>query len=302
MSAVTATIMPAHLTQAASDFLDRPLEERVYEARRDHWVGYPRAKDGLQRMEDLLTHPRTARMPNILISGPSGIGKTTIVNRFLSLHPVQSSEDGNAIVPALAVNMTTVPNESRFWSEVLRGLDVCYRENDTPQRKKNQAHELLAFLNCRLLIIDEIHNLLTGGPREQRIFLSLLKNLSNELGMPMVCVGTADAVRALSTDTQVSSRFISFGLRRLKLDAAFQGFLKTYERHLPLAEPSNLASPEMASAIHRASDNGLIGEVTKILKEAAVNAIRSGRERITLESLEAADYVRLSQYGRDIDD
>lgn len=297
-----ARLKPAHLTEAAAGFLERPVEDRVYEARRDHWVGYPRAKEGLQRMEDLLTHPRTARMPNILISGPSGIGKTTIVNRFLSLHPVRADNDGNAIVSTLAINMTTVPNESRFWSEMLRALDVCYREGDSPQRKKNQAHELLAFLNCRMLIIDEIHNLLTGGPREQRIFLALLKNLSNELGMPMVCVGTADAVRALSTDTQVSSRFVSFGLRRMKLDANFQGFLKAYERHLPLSEPSGLASPEMTQAIHRASDNGLIGEVSKILKEAAVEAIRTGRERITVESLEAVDHVRLSQHDRYVDD
>lgn len=285
-----------HLTAEAARLLDRSTEDRVFEIRCDHWVGYPRAKQALGALEDLLAHPRTSRMPNLLLTGPSGIGKTTITDRLKALHPVDTTAEGQAIIPIVSLNMTTVPSETRFWSEMLRMLHVSYRESDSPQRKKNQAFELLAYVRCRLLVIDEIHNVLTGGPREQRIFLTLLKNLSNELGIPLVCVGTGDAVRALHTDTQLSSRFTSFGLRKLPLDKSFLGFLATYERQLPLARPSNLASREIATAIHRESSGGLIGEVTKLIKAAAVAAVRSGEERITPDLLASVEHVRLRDY------
>ncbi len=43
--------------------------------------------------------------------------------------------------------------------------------------------------------------------------------------------------------------------------------------------PSNLTDPELASQIIARSD-GLIGAMTKLLRQAAVHAVRTGHERI----------------------
>ena len=44
-----------------------------------------------------------------------------------------------------------------------------------------------------MLIIDEIHSMLAGTFREQRIFLNSIRFLANDLRIPLVCVGTHEA-------------------------------------------------------------------------------------------------------------
>ena len=39
---------------------------------------YPRAQQALAMLEDLIVFPQRARMPNLLIVGESGMGKTMI--------------------------------------------------------------------------------------------------------------------------------------------------------------------------------------------------------------------------------
>ena len=57
-------------------------EERIRRIRVDRWVDYPRARDALDKLGDLIAFPPRARMPNLLIVGASGMGKTMIVEKF----------------------------------------------------------------------------------------------------------------------------------------------------------------------------------------------------------------------------
>ena len=58
-----------------------------------------------------------------------------------------------------------------------------------------------------MLIIDEIHSLLAGTFREQRIILNAVRFLANDLQMPLVCLGTEEANQALMTDQQLAESF-----------------------------------------------------------------------------------------------
>ena len=60
---------------------------------------------------------------------------------------------------------------------------------------------ILKQLKVRVIVIDEVHNLLAGSPREQRVILQLFRHLSNELKASLVFLGIAEAgatVRAYS--------------------------------------------------------------------------------------------------------
>jgi Bacterial TniB protein len=46
-----------------------------------------------------------------------------------------------------------------------------------------------------MLMIDEIHNIISGSVSRQRQFLNVLKYLSNDLQIPLVTFGTQDALR-----------------------------------------------------------------------------------------------------------
>jgi hypothetical protein len=67
-------------------------------------------------------------------------------------------------------------------------------------------------MNARMLVIDEIHCLLVGTYREQRIILNCIRFLANDLRIPIVCAGTVEAKTALMTDEQLADRFEAFEL------------------------------------------------------------------------------------------
>ncbi|WP_394350819.1 TniB family NTP-binding protein [Elizabethkingia argenteiflava] len=56
---------------------------------------------------------------------------------------------------------------------------------------------LLKELEVKVLIIDEINHVLAGTISKQRLFLNVIKYLSNELNIPLVCSGTKLAFNAI---------------------------------------------------------------------------------------------------------
>ena len=55
--------------------------------------------------------------------------------------------------------------------------------------KKVRALLILKQSKVRVIVIDEVHNLLAGSPREQRVILQLFRHLSNELKASLVFLG-----------------------------------------------------------------------------------------------------------------
>lgn len=275
---------PAHLDARVRAVLLLPPEDRIAFARRQHFLSYPLAAQAIGHMEDLLAHPPSERMPNILLVGEGGNGKSTILRRFQELHPVTARTDGTALAGVIRMQMPAEPSETRFWTELLLALHVAHRDNDPPQRKRNQAVSVLGRVGCRVLMIDEFHNILFGHARQQRQLLGVLKNLSNEIGAGIVGAGTRDAVLALRADGQFSTRFRALQMPKWRLDHDFLRLLAGFERVLPLEEPSGLAGRELAGRLHVLS-RGLIGNLAIVLRDAAADAIRRGVRRIDLAAL-----------------
>ena len=139
-------------------------------------------------------------------------------------------------------------------------------------------------LEVRMLVIDEIHAMLSGTFREQRIFLNCLRFLANDLHLPLVCVGTNEAKQALMTDQQLADRFEARELPAWRDDTAFHQLLASFGSTLPLRRASALREARMRKRILHLTE-GVTVRVCRLLEEAAVQAIASGGERIELETL-----------------
>jgi hypothetical protein len=161
----------------------------------------------------------------------------------------------------------------------LSALGAASRTNDRLAAKQDLAVRLMRAACVRLLIIDEIHNLLSGSHQQQRRFLNLLRWLGNELQIPLVAVGTAEALRAIQSDEQLANRFTPFTLSLWKNDAEYTRLLNTLEALLPLRQPSRLAESDVAGQILTASE-GILGEIVGVIVQSAVEAIRQGHEAI----------------------
>lgn len=284
-----------HLNESTASALALSTLERIERIRSSRWIGYTLAKKVINKLDDLLTHPKTHRMPNLLLVGETNNGKTMIINRFHKQHPAYDNPDGNGItLPVLMMQAPPTPDEARFYHCILDKLFAPYKSSDRIDKKQSQVIQILGRINTRMLIIDEIHHILAGNLNKQRQFLNTIKYLGNELQIPIIGVGTKDAFNALYTDPQLANRFEPVMLPKWEMNTEFLKLLASFERMLPLHYPSNLIEPTMAIQLLTMSE-GIIGELSAILAKAAIIAINTGHEQIDLKLLKSVDWIQPSE-------
>jgi hypothetical protein len=291
----------SHLNEATSALVERSDDERIHAIREGSWLGYKDAKRILARMEDLLNYPRITRMPNMLLVAPSFNGKTSILRRFVSQHlPDLDAANEVTICPVVMVEAPPKPDITDFYTRILDTLMTPYKPTASVPEKYSQIKRLFRQMNVRMLIVDEIHHLIAGSLNRQQEFRNALKSLGNETMVSMVAAGIEDAYNAFNTDPQMSSRFTPEDLPLWKANIEFGSLLATLELRMPLKLPSNLKDPATMLAIHTRSE-GTLGDMCDLVKELAVDAIRSKTERITLDQVNALRWVppsKRKQYKR----
>nr|WP_240805063.1 TniB family NTP-binding protein [Cupriavidus oxalaticus] len=261
---------------------------RILALARDRWIDYPRATQAFELLDRLVKIPPRQRMPCVLLYGDSNIGKTQVIAKFERRHPPEYDEvAGVEHRKIVSMQMPPTPDQNRFYTSLLFELGAPFNAAARISVLENLSREVLRKVSPRMLVVDEVHHLLSGSYREQRASLNLLKFLANDLKMAIVLVGTHDAEIALQTDSQMSSRFARFEMPRWQESEAFRGLLAAFERILPLRRPSNLSRREIVTAVLAAS-GGLTGEVSRLLNAATELAIRDGREMIDVSHIEHA--------------
>ena len=276
-----------HLDPGVRALAGEDSETRIASLRRDRWIDYPRAREALSRLEWMLASPRKTRMPGMLIYGDSNIGKSMIVSKFTRMQSKESDKKpANAIGPVISIQMPAAPQERRLYAQLLMALNLPYRSGDTLSAIESRSLLALDEAKPRMLIVDEVHNLLAGSSREQRASLNLLKFLSNRLRCALVVLGTRDALAATQSDEQIASRLPGYELRRWSPNEQLRSFLAGFERQLPLRSASSIAdSPLIVNSLVEASA-GLTGRLCGLITQAATIAINSEQEKITPELIE----------------
>lgn len=290
----------SHLHPATRPLANEDNEQRIRRIRTDRWIAYARAEAALSAIEDLLSFPQRTRMPNLLLVGPTNNGKTMIVEKFRRSHlPVDAAATANGIanIPVLKVQMPPGPDEHRFFGAILDALGVPNASNDRTAHRQDASVRLMRATAVRLLVIDEVQNLLSGTGTQQRRFLNLLRWLGNELQIPLVAVGTAEALRALQSDDQLANRFEPFALPPWRDGKEYRRLLSTLEAVLPLRRPSGLADSALAQKILTTAE-GVLGEVVAIVTRAAVLAVTSGTETISVKTLDQTGFMSPSERRR----
>ena len=176
-------------------------EERIEKLRNDYWIGYSHAEQALLRLEDLLNYPKRVRMPNMLIIGPTNNGKTMIVEKFRRQHlPYESEDRSYEVIPVLMVQMPSDLIIKRFYSAIIGALGSPIKIYPSTIQSEQMALKLLRITQVKVLIIDELHNILAGNTSKQQEFLNILRFLGNELQLPIVGVCIKDAYLAIRSD------------------------------------------------------------------------------------------------------
>lgn len=275
--------------------------DRLKYLQAEHWIGYPKAILALEKLEALLGYPQRARMPNLLIVGATNNGKTMILEKFYRKHVVPLKGHGKgefrdySELPILLLQMPSNPDIRRFYAAIYYSLGIPLRSGHMRAAElESDVIRYLKLLKVKILIIDEIHNILAGRSDSQREFLNVLRYLGNELRIPLVCVGTRDAYLALRSDPQLENRFEPFLLPVWRHGADYESLLASFVKLMPLKEPSNLVTPGISEKI-LAQSEGVLGEIATILRLAAEKAIKTHEEQITEKIMGSLDYLPPSE-------
>jgi len=275
-----------HILEEYRPLASQDRKQRIEFLKEPMWINYPRTKEIQLILENLMNQPKKPRMQNLLIIGESNIGKTSLIIQFAIKNPDFGYEDDLGIShpskPVIIAQSPASADERGLYISVLECFWAPFRPTDKLSKLRHQCFHLLRECHVKMLIFDEIHNLLSGTAAKQRFVMNTIKSLSNELMIPIVGVGTQDAALILHSDPQHASRFDVVTLPKWELNIDFRSLLMSFESRLPLRNPSNLSSREKGSLLFAIS-NGNLGDLHRLLIECSICAINEGDEEITLD-------------------
>lgn len=256
---------------------------------RDCWVNHPSVDSIRSAVRAVYAMPPISRAQCIVVSGVTGMGKTSLFEKIesdLSSLRKRHPESRGYVSFPLAPDPTLKSFEQAM-GEAL-GVPIGSIQNGLIPRSFSR---LMHLRTMRIIMIDEIHDLLNANKIEQRKFLSFCRAMTGPpLSLSIVAFGTQEAKHALVSDEQLNSRFESYDLKPWQENEDFRSFLAAYESYLPLKKPSELWQQEKVKFLLGATA-GVTDGIVKRIKRAAVWSIMSGKESIDLESLQKAAHI-----------
>lgn len=252
----------------------------------------------------------------IVLSGPSGSGKSHVLNFYRNEHPservpIRDADDPTKSGTRLRDEIVFVEAPSPASRRALIDkIQAAMQPEPLPVRltlgeRRERLIEMLRKADTKLLIIDEFQHLIDR--RSKRVVLEasdLIKSLLNAAVCPIVLSGTPEILRILREDTQLKSRVYSlpaldpFDWEDPSERNQFIAYLTEAEDCLGFEEPSGLAALDCARRIHMVS-GGLLGETSRLLTSASEIATRATLSCITNECLaQAVDRAWLMEKGK----
>lgn len=281
------------VSDAAPDLTD---EQRIKAIKAKLFIQHDFVELALKRMKRLANLEEYEERENLIITGDSGAGKSTIAERFRDTFPCLCEPDSDAnVVPVVYVSLPARPTLAGLCSEI---LDVLMepRKESTPERQLVQSVlKLLRTVGTRVLIIDEMQDMHRARPTEKEVLRNFIKSVGAKCNLSLVLVGMPDLLSVVSASRQLSRRFDILASPPWKYDERGSNLLYHLEPMLLLKHPSNLADDrKMGEWIFDRSE-GTLGDTLKILRLAAEHAIKTGEERITMKTLSAIDFTRFTK-------
>lgn len=268
------------------------------------------------------------------IIGISGIGKSTAINRILSLMPqVVCHSEYNGIklsmYQILFLKLECPPDGSikglinNFFAEIDKLLGTNYLDRYGKNGKLSSASlmpivgQIARTCNLGLLCVDEIQNLSVAKSGGAEKMLSFFVLMSNSISLPTILIGTPKS-RSLFSDFRIARRGSGGSgdiawLPMKKSELSWQLFIEGIWDYQWIRNPTKLTD-ELNSAMHEASC-GITDIATKIFILSQIRAITSGTETLTsqiirsvvseslklvepmLKALRSGNEVQIAKYG-----
>ena len=256
----------------------------------ENFVYYPVASSVLKYIRKCIGSPNAFRPEGLTIVGPANNGKTWLLRKSVQdLHSELWIPRSDSIhQPIVFIRAPVKASRRKFFADLCGSVNAPYSAKMNIDVLSHRACLAMRDAGVRGIFIDEIQHLVAGTRNDCSALLDDIKELSCELGIPIIAAGTIRAYQAIKRDEQYLSRFPPIELPIWALDENFVALLRDLESRLCI-QPGAIANPEVGELICIHS-RGLLGRIIGIIKTAKEEAESDGSPEITADHINAAGF------------
>ena len=246
----------------------------------------------IQRVDPTVEDGRFSLDDNIV--GESGTGKTSVLASFRDKHKPMRHSNGME-VPILYATVPSMPTVKSLATVMLEALGAPDSNQGTENERSRRLRVLMTETGTRMVMIDEFQHFIDRG--RQKIIHDVadwLKVLIDETRSTLVVAGLPSCKVVIDANEQLARRFLAairlprFSWNDLRQREEFIDILGAFHEEIAkeYAIP-DLYSEAVAFRFFLAT-GGLIGYLSKLLRQALRNAAADGKKSIVLGDLHAA--------------
>lgn len=282
-----------HFFQPVMQHLD--LERRFSRLIRSGYLSRnPQDPKQVQQLTGMATPNTRSTASSFTFMGYSGIGKTTAIERILSLYPqciLHQHPINRLQIVWLKLNCPHDGSLKTLCMDFFLKVDDLANTNYSAKfgNQRNSISSMvtqmgrIARLHCiGALIIDEIQHLLTAKDKGSEQMMNFFVTLINEIGIPIILIGTMRARTVLQQDFRQARRGSGQGdmvWERMEPGDNWDMLIEEMWRYQWIEEEVPLTD-ELREVIYEESQ-GIVDIAVKLYSLSQSRAIEIGRERTT---------------------
>ncbi|WP_077339109.1 TniB family NTP-binding protein [Pseudocolwellia agarivorans] len=138
----------------------------------------------------------TCNPRSMVLSGVAGVGKSQTIKRYVNKYP-RFKEGYQIIVPVLSLDVPKKATVVTLTAEIFRALTGAKVVTGRTDNLAKQIYGKLRKARVKLIIFDESQHLLRGNGTITQDNVDALKEIINELQIPIVLVGMPKTIELL---------------------------------------------------------------------------------------------------------
>jgi hypothetical protein len=230
----------------------------------------------------------------IALVGDSRTGKSRVQEECFAAHPQERKSEG-LLVPILRVKTPSKPTVKGLAELMLQAMSDPRFYAGTENAKTIRLRTLMRNAGTRMVMIDEFQHFYDKGSRKVMYHVAdWLKILVDDSRVALVVAGLPECQAVLDQNEQLAGRFLTpilmprFDWKLADHRAEFTGILAAFHESISKCfDMPKLDSADMAFRCY-CGTGGLIGYLTKFLRQAVWNALDDNRRTISLGDLAIA--------------